>query len=426
MTYNTLGFYTKQEYIDLNMSNSCTVFEKIISPLLPLLKKEATSIEGDADTDTLSLYFFSINLLYGVVKMTKSIALLVTEIKTLTEQALDFDLINVSGSMYSEAFLRYAPAIFRRLFYQLLEKRNVMDIAELNALGRFLWFDGSVFPAFKTRHWAHYRKAGNAIKMHLAFELNRMLPVKVITTEANASEKKALLNRLEAGVTYIADRAYMAFPLFYQITSATAFFIIRVKNNLLYTVQEELAFEIPPQWQFYLSAVTDSKISCDNDKRKRVYRLITFVVDSETYFIMTNRFDLKTHDVIMLYAYRWQVELLFRCLKRTFGALHLWAHNPRGIEIHFYIYLIAYVLLLHFKQNCERQKKAALTEENAQKNKADSLYRPQQPSRIPAVCGRVSILNNNLRNCWKLGIHWLTTVKNLMFKPCNLEAILLL
>lgn len=409
----------------MNTSNSCTVFEKIISPLLPQLRKEVASIEGDADTYTLSLFFFSINLLYGVVKMTKSIALLVTEIKTIAEQPLDFDLINVSGSMYSEAFVRYDPAIFRRLFYQLLENLNFMEIPELNALGRFLCIDGSIFPAFKTMGWAHYRKAGNAIKIHLALELNRLLPVKFITTDANASEKKALLKMLETGITYIADRGYMSFSLFHQITLKLAFFIIRVKSNLLHTVQEELAFEIPPQWKSYLSTVTDCKIICDNDTRKRVYRLITFVVGDEIYFIMTNRFDLKTHEIIMLYAYRWQVELFFRCIKRTFGSLHLGSHDPKGIEIHFYIYLIAYVLLLHFKQDCEMQKKMAINEENHQKDKGGSLRRQQQQSRIPAVCGMVSILNNNLKNCWKLGIHWLTAVKNALFKPHNSEVALL-
>ena len=69
-----------------------------------------------------------------------------------------------------------------------------MEIAELNALGRFLCIDGSIFPAVGTMHWAHYRKAGNAIKIHLALELNRMLPVKFITTDANASEKSRTEN----------------------------------------------------------------------------------------------------------------------------------------------------------------------------------------------------------------------------------------
>ncbi len=416
-----MGSQAQQEYIIMNTTELCTVFEKIISPLIPLLKKEADAIKNDAMTYRLSLFFFSINLLYGIIKKAKSIRLLRTEIKT-THCQFNFDLVQASSSMYSEAFSRYNPALFKRIFYQLLEKLNFKEIGELSSLGRFLCVDGSIFPAFQTMEWAHYKKTANALKIHLAFELNRMLPVSFITTDANASEKKALLMMLEAGVTYIADRGYMSFPLFNQISSKSAFFIIRVKKRLLYTLHEELVFEIPLQWQPYLSKVTDYKITCENDKANMLYRLITFVVNGETYFIMTNRFDLKTDEIIMLYAYRWQVELLFRCIKRTFGSLHLWSHDPKGVEIHFYIYLIAYVLLLHFKQTCEAQKEELNVYENNLKN--HDIQHGQ--SRTPPACGMVTILNNYLQNYWKLGIHWLTAVKNLASNLFTKEVLLLL
>jgi hypothetical protein len=420
-----LGSYAQQEDIVMNTSESCTVFEKIISPLLPLLKKEADAIKNDANLYKLSLFFFSINLLYGIVKRTKSIRLLITEIKTTSDQ-LNFDLVQASSSMYSEAFSRYDPALFKRIFYQLIEKLNFMEIGELSSLGRFLCIDGSIFPAFQTMEWAHYKKTANALKIHMAFELNRMLPVSFITTDANASEKKALLMMLEAGVTYIADRGYMSFSLFNQISSKSAFFIIRVKKRLVYTLHEELSFEIPLQWQPYLSKVTDYKITCDNDKENQLYRLITFVVNDETYFLMTNRFDLKTHEIIMLYAYRWQVELLFRCIKRTFGSLHLWSHEPKGVEIHFYIYLIAYVLLLHFKQTCEAQKEELNCYKNDLKNNDKPQGKQHEQSRTPPECGMVTILNTYLKNYWKLGIHWLTAVKNLAGNFFTKELLFLL
>ena len=55
----------------------------------------------------------------------------------------------------------------------------------------------------------------------------------------------------------------------------------------------------------------------------------------------------------MLYAYRWQVELCFRFLKRTLNCIHLMSHDPKGIEIQFYIYMITYLLLISLKQKCE-------------------------------------------------------------------------
>jgi len=397
-----------------------TVFVEIISPVLPLLKEQAGKLEKDALTYKLSFYFFALNLLYAIIKNIRSIGLLVTDIRTSPE-ASALGLVDASRSMYSEAFIRYDPRLFRRIFYRLLEQLNFLEIPEIKALGRLLCIDGSVFPVFASMVWAHYRKTGNAIKIHLALELNRMLPVQFISTEANASERTALLAMLESGVTYIADRGYLSFSLFHEITRRGAFFLIRIKTDLKHTCQEIMNPWIPPQWSTYVSQVTDCKITFANDKTQGIYRLVTFVALGETYFIVTNRFDLKTYEVIMLYAYRWQVELFFRFIKRTFNALHLWSHDPKGIEIHFYSYLIAYLLLLYFNQNCEIQDNDSSdnpqSDEQHREDPPQTARRDLAESRLPPACGIVSLLGASLKRYWKMGIHWLTTVRNLLLQP---------
>ena len=89
-------------------------------------------------------------------------------------------------------------------------------------------FDGSLFLVFKNMEWAEYTSTCRALKMHLAYELNRMIPVQFISSEANYPERKALMELLEAGVTYITDRGYLAFDIFQQIKEKQAFFIIRI------------------------------------------------------------------------------------------------------------------------------------------------------------------------------------------------------
>ena len=66
--------------------------------------------------------------------------------------------------------------------------------------------------------WATDKSSSNALKMHLDFELNRMIPVHFINTNANGCERKALLKMIEAGATYIADKGYVSFHIFKQIT----------------------------------------------------------------------------------------------------------------------------------------------------------------------------------------------------------------
>ena len=160
------------------------VFEKICEPLQPLLVETAQSLPGDSQKYTLSFEPFTTNLVYGVICQAKSIAGLTVEIET-SQTASELGLVVASRSMYSESFRRYRPELFRRIFSNLLLSGNFLEIPEIRSLGRILLVDGSLFPAISTMDWAKYKEGANALKMHLSFELNRMIPVHFLRTEGN-------------------------------------------------------------------------------------------------------------------------------------------------------------------------------------------------------------------------------------------------
>jgi len=398
-------------------------FEKIIEPVILLIKEEQNRLKNDEKLYKLSLYYFMVSLIYAVINKTQSIRWLITEIKTNPDlKKLGFVL--ASPSMYSEAFSRYKPEVFQRIFAKLIEIIEIKDIPEIRTLGRFILFDGSLFPAFKNMEWAQYTSKCQALKMHLAYELNRMIPVQFMSSEANYSERKVFMELLEAGVTYITDRGYLAFNIFQQLTEKQAFFITRIRYNMRASIQTVLEVNIPESWNFYLSEVTDALVIFSGDKSKVTYRLVCFYVFGEWYRITTNRLDLKTSEIIILYAYRWQVELFFRCIKRTLDALHLWNHEPNGVKIQFYIYLIVYVLLIYFKQTLvkeqESQKEALRVLKDSSSKKEDHL-RKTGSSRLPVEYSLVSLLGSKLKKLWKISIHWLLCIKNLLLHPMTDE-----
>ena len=398
-------------------------FEKIIEPVIPLIKEEQHRLKNDEKLHKLSLYHFMVSLIYAVINKTRSIRLLITEIKT-NPDLNNLGFILASPSMYSEAFSRYKPEVFQRIFAKLIEIIEIKDIPEIRALGRFILFDGSLFLVFKNMEWAKDTSKCQALKMHLAYELNRMIPVQLISSEANYSERKVLMELLEAGVIYITDRGYLCFDIFQQVTENQAFFIMRIRYNIRASIQTVLEVDIPESWNFYLSEVTDALVIFSGDKSKVTYRLVCFYVLGEWYRITTNRLDLKTSEIIILYAYRWQVELFFRCIKRTLDALHLWSHEPNGVKIQFYIYLIVYVLLIYFKQTLvkekESQKEAQQVLKDSSSKKEDHL-RKTGSSRLPVEYSLVSFLGSKLKKLWKISIHWLTCIKNLLLHPMTDE-----
>ena len=95
--------------------------------------------------------------------------------------------------------------------------------------------------------------------------------------------------------------------------------------------------------------VTDELIRYTNDKFKHIYRLVSFSIGFETFYILTNRRFLTTFQVIMLYADLRQIEWLFRFLKRTMNGIHLIKQDQHGVTIQFYARLIVAMLELRLK-----------------------------------------------------------------------------
>jgi hypothetical protein len=142
--------------------------------------------------------------------------------------------------------------------------------------------DGSIFPAVKSMAWARYKKTANALKLHLSFNLNKMIPAEFITTDANYSERTFLKDILKEGITYICDRGYLCFKTFKAICDKGAFFIIRSKANLKHVVRESFVVDLPDSIKGLLQDVKDMRIVFKNDKnrgkneKKIEYRMITF------------------------------------------------------------------------------------------------------------------------------------------------------
>ena len=332
--------------------------------------------------------------------------------------------------MYSESFVRYDPKLFRVVFYQLVTSISFLCVPEIKHLGQILLVDGSLFPAIITMQWASYKSTANAIKVHLAYDLNRMIPVQFLVREGNYSEKKFLNEILEKGITYVCDRGYISFKIFKDICNKGAFFVIRGKNKMRYLVHEERAVDIPAKFLGFITKIKDIEVTFNNDKDNYVYRIVKFVALGEQYVLITNRFDLTTYQVIMLYAYRWQIELFFRFIKRTLKGIHLLSHDSNGIQVQFYLYMIAHLLLLAFKQECKQ-----ISDEHkviAECEKTYKIANIQNHSRNGVktnagriyVRGLVSMLGEGLQKYWKIGIHWLTVLKKSLLKTFDVNIAL--
>lgn len=394
----------------MDIAKEPTVFERLLEPINPLLEQQAAKLPFDPKEEFHFPLFVRV-LLYNFVVGYRSLRLLITGLKSAPKA---LGLPTVARSTLSDAFNRFPSVLFLPLLQGLLSSISFLEIPELTALGRLYCIDASWFPAVANMEWAQFKENCRAIKLHLCWELNRMLPVGFLITDGKADDRSILRQWLKEGITYIADRGYVCFELFADIVKAHAFFIIRVRKNLVYQLVEALEATMPTAAHGLFKDLTDSSVRLSNDN---CYRLITFKVGATTFYILTNRIDLTTFQVITLYAYRWQVELAFRFIKRTMNGLHLISTSENGVSIQFYCLLITALLELHLKQFCVK--------------KQDDYQQPSLPTvekerPYEDAAAFVANIGQGLRRCWKVGVHWLLTLRNLIAHPFNAQAIALL
>lgn len=388
--------------------------QKLFNLLLRPIEAVIASISPIIDQKALSqkLFFadFVRKLLFAYLEQVGSLRSLAVELQT-NQKCPALGLAYTPFSTLKDGFYRFSSEACRSLFETVLSEMKLKRIKGLDEIGLFRVIDGSLFPVLVQMSWSAYRKRKNAFKLHLNFELNRMIPSEFLIGSGKSSEREFLLKVLEKGVTYIADRGYASFEIAAKLLQSQAYFVFRVKDNLLYEMQEVVSLateELPKCFQ----QVRDELVIFKNDKYQNRVRLVQFEVAGSYFRLITNRFDLSLLQIIILYAYRWQIELFFKYLKRTLNGLHLYNHSENGVGIQFNLLMTLCLLLLKFKQQTEPKKKKK-KREKAEKNEAN-------PSEWIKKIGEI------FYESWKISKQWLLIIKNSLSKVVDNELLTLL
>jgi len=417
------------------------VFDGLLEPVESFVAKQSENLPKHPGEKFFYADFFRM-LVYYFVSSNKnsSIRLFMNLLKKgLIPEELNIPII--PRSTFNDAFSRFSPNLFRDVFLYLLSSLQLKHIPELAIFGTLYCIDGSLFPVISSMLWAEFQSNHNALRLHLCFELNRMIAVDFVVGSGNSSERDALREMLVPCVTYIADRGYMSFQIFYDILKIKSHFIFRVKSNLVYSILAELTVQLPAHTESLFQNAKDSLVSYDNDEHNITYRLVQFEIGKEKYLILTARVDLTTFQVIVLYAYRWQIELIFRFLKRTMNGIHLIKQDERGVTIQFYALLITALLELNLKQQVvskveEHNQIQDPPPNQAVESKTEESEQIQAPppnhvedfieEKVLDSYQFFKMIGDPLKKYWKIGIHWLTELQLLLSKPFDDRAIKIL
>jgi len=329
------------------------LFDILQKPLAAFYEKYSAKIDKESDSRKLYFESFSRLLFYAFLHGVDSLRMLELDLKTKS-LCKELGLGEVPFSTLKDGFSRFNWRYFEQLYQHILAGFDWAAVKGLKELGTFCAVDGSLFPVLIQQKWTEYKETANSCKLHLCFELNRMIATDLWVGSGTLSERNFLISTAKAGITYLADKGYFSFALAEKLHLKGAFFVLRIKSNILFTVQKSLEITHSVPMPKCFEKISDKIITFNNDKAGIQYRLICFNIGTKYFRICTNRLDLNTLQIIMLYAFRWQIELMFKFIKRTMNGIHLFNQTQNGVYIQIYSILILALLQIRLKQTCQR------------------------------------------------------------------------
>jgi hypothetical protein len=129
----------------------------------------------------------------------------------------------------------------------------------------------------------------------------------------------SLLAHLQRGALILMDLGFFSFAWFDQLTQEGYFWISRLRQKTSYEIIHTF---------YHQGETLDALIwlgAYRADRARHAVRLVTFKVGANSYQYITNVIhptQLSLHDIALLYARRWDIELAFKLIKRELG-LHL-------------------------------------------------------------------------------------------------------
>jgi hypothetical protein len=198
--------------------------------------------------------------------------------------------------------------------------------------------------------WAKFRRKKGAVKLHLLLDHDGYLPTFCLITDGKTHDVRAAHVLSLAPESVVAmDRGYNDYALFAKWTEQRVWFVTRMKDNAIYTV--ESARTVPE----HRSIRKDQTIRLTGarafERCPHVLRRIVVWDDEHDreIVLLTNHLAFGATTIAAIYKDRWQIELFFKALKQNLKVKTFVGTTDNALRIQIWTALIA-ILLLKFLQ----------------------------------------------------------------------------
>lgn len=248
----------------------------------------------------------------------------------------------------SDANKRRPVAVFADTFTMLSQAADRAIRREGAQMIRLI--DASPIPLGKLCDWAKWNGRIRGMKMHVVYDPQADCPHGVEVTAATVNDVEIGQQvAIEAGATYVFDKAYCHFGWWQKINDAKAFFVTRAKVNcrLRSTRRRPLrkrkadGFRVRDDHEVVLASKSQARPKLTIPLRRIRVRRDNGAVMT----LITNDLTRSAIEIAALYKCRWQIELLFRWIKQHLRIGKFLGTNDNAIRLQILAAMIAYLLL---------------------------------------------------------------------------------
>lgn len=177
------------------------------------------------------------------------------------------------------------------------------------------------------------------------FDVETQIPAFFLVTSASVHDVNAMdVIPYETGAYYIFDCAYDDYKRLFHIHQIGAFFVIRAKDNIRYTITK---------WKRRMpkNVLTDARIRLTGYLSSKRYpeelRIVRYWDEEQgrEFVFLTNAMSLSALEIANLYRNRWQVELFLKWLKQHLKIKKFWGTTENAVKIQVYAAMTAYCLV---------------------------------------------------------------------------------
>lgn len=346
--------------------------QPVICQLLSFLPREIVDAcvnehQSDRYYKTMTTYKQLVFMLYGVVTRSHSLNTLCKNLLFLEDKLTYLGIDKLPAvSTLSDANINRNNEVFSSIYQHLHEHyKDTLNPVHCSFIEdkidptKVSIFDSSTITLFVDifkgagRNSLTGKKKGG-LKIHTKMPLGGFVPDLVHITEAACNDKYFLGQlKVEKGGIYVFDKGYVNYRKWEEWTENGVYFVTRLNENADYKVLSGQPNHISEYTDGGI--ISDQIILLNPSESAFKARLIVYK-DPESGQVLkfvSNMIDYQDTTIILLYKYRWNIEVLFKRLKQNFELGYFFSDSSEGIKTQVWIALIANLLFSVIHQQCK-------------------------------------------------------------------------